>query len=123
MYAQIASLVDINCGTRCSPKSKRDIKTQNQEEDSADVEVAIRSLSDLVSTEEQARRNELDTIKSMFLVAGAPKVSKSSRLSLIQLLYQGICQKICVLLRQLKEASTMFPLSILIYCLGTQHPF
>lgn len=123
MYAQIASLVDINCGTRCSPNSKRDNKTQNQEEDSADVEVAIRSLSDLVSTQEQARRNELETIKSMFLVAGAPKVSKSSRLYPIRL-YQCICFWDACAFEATQRSVNYFSLLILIrVCLGTQYPF
>lgn len=81
MYAQIASLVDVGCGNRCSSKIIEKKKPTNHEEDSTDVEVAVRSLSDLVSGEEHARRTELDTIKSMFLVPGAPKVSNPSRLS------------------------------------------
>ena len=77
MYAQIASLVNVDCGTRCSPRIIDNKKVCTREEDSTDVEVAVRSLSDLVSEQEQARRAELETIKSIFIIPGAPKVSSS----------------------------------------------
>jgi len=54
------------------------------------VEVAVRSLSDLVSEDEQARRTELETIKSMFLLPGAPKVSISPGLDSFRLAQQSI---------------------------------
>ncbi|KAH8587586.1 hypothetical protein B0O99DRAFT_694352 [Bisporella sp. PMI_857] len=73
MYAQISSLVDQGCAKHCAPRKDKRSKSCPDDEDSAGVEVAVLNLSELVSDNEQARRTELDTIKCLFLIPGAPK--------------------------------------------------
>ena len=84
MYAQISALVGTGCGNTCYSKERRltkigkKFRTKDNEEDddsseTEGVEVACVKLSDLVSDQEQARRTEIESIKSLFLVPGAPK--------------------------------------------------
>lgn len=86
MYAQISSLVNSDCNNACKPNysnrlsiirnkfdRKHDSKTDLKNSDTEDVEVACRDLSALVSDKEQERRAELESIRSLFLVPGAPK--------------------------------------------------
>jgi len=83
MYAQISSLVDPTCGVACGVKTKTQdhskIRNKHRSHDPSenveieDVEVACLDLSTLISDQEQARRAELESIRSLFLVPGAPK--------------------------------------------------
>jgi hypothetical protein len=84
MYAQISGLVDPGCGSQaaCTTKESRFTKIGNKfrskdnkevNDDTEDVEVACVNLSALISDQEQARRAELESIKSLFLLPGAPK--------------------------------------------------
>jgi len=83
MYAQIGALVDPSCGTACRTrpeqtagrmsKFSKKFRKDNNTEDTEDVEVAVHDLSTLVSDQEQAKIAELQSIKNLFLVPGAPK--------------------------------------------------
>lgn len=79
MYAQISSLVDPGCGPVCNPKSTRRYlksgKSHSTDDfnQADDVQVACKDLSSLISDQEQARRSEIESIKSLFLLPGSPK--------------------------------------------------
>lgn len=84
IYAQISGLVnpciEPNCtmktGGRFAKLSDRLRGGENQKpasDDTEDVEVTCRDLSALISDQEQARRAELESIKSLFLLPGSPK--------------------------------------------------
>jgi hypothetical protein len=82
-YAQISSLVSTNCGTSCKPsnrisgvfgaKNTPPSPTEFESSLKDGVEVTCRDLSTLVSDQELARRSELETIRTLFLLPGAPK--------------------------------------------------
>lgn len=83
MYAQISGLVDPGCGPACTTKSQgpfakigkkfRNRHNNEDNDETEDVEIACVNLSNLISDQEQARRTELESIKSLFLLPGAPK--------------------------------------------------
>jgi hypothetical protein len=79
MYAQISSLVDPGCGPTCTTKSSRHFfkaghkSSEKDTSDIDDVEVTCQDLSTLISDQERARRTELESIRSLFLLPGSPK--------------------------------------------------